>query len=152
MFGVALETVLAALVLFGADLTSHDFPFSIGGETSADLLGDILGALGLVALAMWLAYPELVLIGGNVNGVNTYAPININNLTRGVYNEESLLEGSSAACFVLQATQILVPDALSDLTDVSHQDSGKSSFSNLSQFGWIGTNGTNPDTIMPNLA
>ncbi|KAJ7713274.1 hypothetical protein B0H16DRAFT_1743423 [Mycena metata] len=59
--------------------------------------------------------PELLPIGGNIHGKNTYAPIDIGNLTGGVFNAASLLEGNNAACLVLQAVQILVPDALSDL-------------------------------------
>ncbi|KAJ7024073.1 hypothetical protein C8F04DRAFT_1303402 [Mycena alexandri] len=69
-------------------------------------------------LAMWLRYPELLLFGGNINGTNTYAPIDIGNLTGGVFNTASLLEGDNAACFVFQALQILVPDALSGLAGV----------------------------------
>ncbi|KAJ7243253.1 hypothetical protein C8J57DRAFT_1525712 [Mycena rebaudengoi] len=45
---------------------------------------------------MWLKYPELLTIGRNISGTNTYAPIDIGNLTGG-------------GC----ALQILVPDALS---------------------------------------
>ncbi|KAJ7155613.1 hypothetical protein C8R46DRAFT_1295367 [Mycena filopes] len=67
---------------------------------------------------MWIAYPELLLIGGNINGVNTYAPIDVGNLTGGVYNALTLLEGDNAACFALQALQILVPDALSGLAGI----------------------------------
>ncbi|KAJ7473148.1 Chloroperoxidase [Mycena galericulata] len=69
-------------------------------------------------LNMWLTYPELLSIGGNVNGVNTYAPIDIQNLTGGVYNAEMLLDGNNAACFVFQAVQILVPDTLSILGEL----------------------------------
>ncbi|KAJ7346173.1 Chloroperoxidase [Mycena albidolilacea] len=64
-------------------------------------------------VAMWLRYPELLIVGGNVDGVNTFAPIDIGNLTGGVYSTTTLLEGNNAACFVFQAVQILVPDALS---------------------------------------
>jgi hypothetical protein len=64
-------------------------------------------------VAMWLRYPELLIIGGNVHGVNSFAPIDINNLTGGVYSATKLLEGNNAACFVFQAVQILIPDALS---------------------------------------
>ncbi|KAJ7676693.1 hypothetical protein DFH06DRAFT_1317307 [Mycena polygramma] len=69
-------------------------------------------------LAMWLRFPETLLIGGNINGVNTYAPIDIHNLTGGVYNAAMLLEGDNAACFAYQALQILVPDALSGLAGI----------------------------------
>ncbi|KAJ7114931.1 Chloroperoxidase [Mycena epipterygia] len=80
---------------------------------------DDYGALHVVPdlLAMWLRFPELLLIGGNLNGVNTYAPLDLHNLTGGVYSAESLLEGSNAACFVFQAVQILVPATLSGLAD-----------------------------------
>ncbi|KAJ7304862.1 oxidase-like protein [Mycena albidolilacea] len=64
-------------------------------------------------VAMWLRYPELLIIGGNVDGVNSFAPIDINNLTGGVYSATKLLEGNNAACFVFQAVQIMIPDALS---------------------------------------
>ncbi|KAJ6484823.1 hypothetical protein C8R45DRAFT_1098968 [Mycena sanguinolenta] len=60
-------------------------------------------------------YPDTLAIGGNVNGVNSFAPIDIGNLTEGVYNAETLLEGDNAACFVYQVLQILVPDALNGL-------------------------------------
>lgn len=66
-------------------------------------------------VAMWARYPQLLAIGGNINGVNTYAPIDIGNLTGGVYNAETLLQGGNAACFAFQAMQLLVPDALSGL-------------------------------------
>jgi hypothetical protein len=64
-------------------------------------------------VAMWLRYPELLIVGGNVDGVDSFAPIDIGNLTGGVYSTTTLLEGNNAACFVFQAVQILVPDALS---------------------------------------
>ncbi|KAJ7314811.1 hypothetical protein DFH08DRAFT_1087139 [Mycena albidolilacea] len=69
-------------------------------------------------LTMWTRYPELLFIGGNTNSVNTCASIDIRNLTGGVYNAESLLEGDNAACFVFEAVQILVPDALSRLAGI----------------------------------
>ncbi|KAJ6484811.1 hypothetical protein C8R45DRAFT_1147804 [Mycena sanguinolenta] len=64
---------------------------------------------------MWARYPQLLAIGGNVNGVNTHAPIDIENLTGSVYCAEALLQGDNAACFAHQALQLLVPDALNGL-------------------------------------
>ncbi|KAJ6476002.1 putative oxidase [Mycena vitilis] len=69
-------------------------------------------------LAMWTRFPETLLIGGNINGVNTYAPMDIYNLTGGVYNAAMLLEGDNAACFLYQTLQILVPDALTGLAGI----------------------------------
>ncbi|KAJ6620975.1 hypothetical protein B0H10DRAFT_1031548 [Mycena sp. CBHHK59/15] len=69
-------------------------------------------------LAMWLRYPQLVLVGGNINGVNSYAPIDVSDLTKGVYSAASLLEDNNVACFVFQAVQILAPAALSGVVGV----------------------------------
>ncbi|KAJ7744742.1 hypothetical protein DFH07DRAFT_963586 [Mycena maculata] len=69
-------------------------------------------------LPMWTAYPELLVIGGTLDGVNSFGSLNVNNMTGGVYSAASLLKGNNSACFVFQLTQILVPDAPSALADI----------------------------------
>lgn len=81
---------------------------SVGGEYT--LLGYVAD---LVSVAS--TYPQVLAIGGNVNGVNTYAPLNISDLTYGVYNTATLLEGDNLACFVFQTAQLLQLDALSNI-------------------------------------
>ena len=64
-------------------------------------------------------YPRLLSIGGNTGKVNTFTPIDLGNLTGGVFNAATLLEGNNLECFVLQSIMAAAPDALGSLfTDV----------------------------------
>ena len=54
-------------------------------------------------------------VGGNTGKVNTFTGLDINNLTGGVYNAQSLLQGNNAACFAYQAAQQGAPDLLKGL-------------------------------------
>ncbi|KAJ7745882.1 Chloroperoxidase [Mycena maculata] len=69
--------------------------------------------LGLVD--MWTNYPQTLIIGGNTNGINTFAPLDIGDFTNGVYSTAALLEGNNAACFVVQAVQVLIPSILENV-------------------------------------
>jgi hypothetical protein len=60
-----------------------------------------------------LKYPEIVSIGGNTGKVNTFTGVNPGDITGGVYNSVTLLEGNNLGCFALQAAQQLVPSSLS---------------------------------------
>ncbi|KAJ7123264.1 Chloroperoxidase [Mycena crocata] len=66
----------------------------------------------LELVEMWTRYPETLLIGGNINGTNTFAPIDIKDLTHGVYSAERLLEGNNAACFAFHFVQLAIPSIL----------------------------------------
>jgi hypothetical protein len=68
--------------------------------------------------ALLLVAPEILAMGGNTNGTNTYAPLNVSSLTGGVYSAESLLVGNNAACFLFQALTILFPDVLNGVLGV----------------------------------
>jgi len=61
----------------------------------------------------WAAYPESFRLGGNTNGVNTYAGIDLTDLTGGVYNLTHLLDqsGKGGACFFAQLAQAIIPDS-----------------------------------------
>jgi hypothetical protein len=68
--------------------------------------------------ALFLVAPEILAMGGNTNGTNTYAPLNVSSLTSGVYSAESLLVGNNAACFLFEALTILFPDVLNGVLGV----------------------------------
>lgn len=65
-------------------------------------------------------YPRLLSFGGNTGKVNTFTPVDIRNLTGGVFNAETLLEGNNLECFVFQSLLAASPDILgSTYTDVN---------------------------------
>ncbi|KAF7354112.1 Cloroperoxidase [Mycena venus] len=78
---------------------------------------DPYGALHVVEdiIAMGLYDPQILLFGGNTNGPNTFAPLDLDDFTGGVYNAASLLQGNNAACFVFQAAQLLFPSSINGL-------------------------------------
>lgn len=57
-------------------------------------------------------YPEFISVGGNTGTTNSYTGVDLSNLTGGVYNAQSLLQGNNLACFALQAAQAAAPDLL----------------------------------------
>jgi hypothetical protein len=67
------------------------------------------------ALAMDIAYPEFLSVGGNQGAGNTFAGIEPETLTNSVYNTQLLLQGNNAMCFGLQASVMAAPDFLSGL-------------------------------------
>ncbi|KAJ7863621.1 Chloroperoxidase [Mycena olivaceomarginata] len=69
-------------------------------------------------LRMWTEYPETVLVGGNTGKVDSFVPIDITDLTGGVYSAASLLEGNNAVCFAFQFLQLAFPDIASNLEDL----------------------------------
>jgi hypothetical protein len=66
-------------------------------------------------LAAALKYPQFLSIGGNLGKTNSFAGIDIQDLTGGVYNAKSLASGNNAMCLGLQVTQSLAPDILKGL-------------------------------------
>lgn len=44
--------------------------------------------------------------------MNTFAGVDVANLTGGVYNSASLLEGNNLGCFIFQALPMVLPDTL----------------------------------------
>ncbi|KAI0486736.1 Chloroperoxidase [Xylaria cf. heliscus] len=67
--------------------------------------------LDLVAWA--IKHPILLSIGGNQGEVNTFAGVNIGDITGGVLNATTLLEGNNLLCFALTALKTFVPNSLS---------------------------------------
>ena len=62
-----------------------------------------------------LEYPEFLDVGGNTGTVNTFTGVNLENLTGGVYNTQTLTEGNNLICFAFQAAQQGAPDILKGL-------------------------------------
>ncbi|KAI0814188.1 Chloroperoxidase [Xylaria sp. FL0064] len=64
-------------------------------------------------LVNWvIKHPVLLSIGGNQGEVNTFAGLDIANITGGVLNAEKLLEGNNLVCFGLTALKTFVPVSL----------------------------------------
>ncbi|EFX06375.1 putative oxidase [Grosmannia clavigera kw1407] len=71
--------------------------------------------LNLDIVALILKYPQLASIGGNVGTVNSFAGVDLGDLTGGVLNAAKLLEGNNLLCFVFEVVKTLAPNSLSSL-------------------------------------
>ncbi|ORY14130.1 hypothetical protein BCR34DRAFT_662784 [Clohesyomyces aquaticus] len=72
------------------------------------------------SVIMEAQYPEFFSVGGNTGKTNSFVGVNPSDLTGGVFNADSLLEGNNMFCYGLQASVQEAPDILSGLfTDVS---------------------------------
>ena len=60
-------------------------------------------------------FPEILSVGGNTGTTNSFTGVNIADLTGGVYNSQTLLEGNNLQCFAYQALQQGAPDILKGL-------------------------------------
>lgn len=63
--------------------------------------------------ALLLKQPELLSVGGNTGTVNSFAGIDLDDLTGGVFNAANLLEGNNLVCFALEVVKFAGPNALS---------------------------------------
>jgi hypothetical protein len=71
-------------------------------------------------LAAAAQYPKFLSVGGNTGKVNTFTGVNVQNLTKGVYNAQTLAQGNNAVCFAFQLLEQQAPDFLRGLfTDVT---------------------------------
>ncbi|KAK6863781.1 oxidase [Apiospora arundinis] len=67
-------------------------------------------------LVDWIVqHPVLASVGGNLGRVNSYAGVNVEDVTGGVLNATSLLEGNNLMCFVLQVVKTFAPNSASSL-------------------------------------
>lgn len=75
------------------------------------------GAVPAVADVAILAvkYPDIVEIGGNTGTVNSFTGVDPRNLTGGLYDAQTLLQGNNLGCFAFQAAQQGIPAALKGL-------------------------------------
>lgn len=63
--------------------------------------------------ALLLKKPELLSVGGNTGEVNSFAGIDLEDLTGGVFNAANLLEGNNLVCFALEVVKFAGPNSLS---------------------------------------
>jgi hypothetical protein len=80
----------------------------------------IAGDYGLVPLNLdllaWVArHPQLASIGGNLGEVDSFAGVDLSDLTGGVLNAGALLEGNNLLCFALEVVKTFAPNSLSSL-------------------------------------
>ncbi|KAL4967790.1 peroxidase family protein [Aspergillus stella-maris] len=74
-----------------------------------------LVGLNIDLIAMTLKHPELASIGGNTGTVNSFAGIDLSDLTGGALNLTTLLEGNNLVCFVFQVLKFASPNILSGI-------------------------------------
>jgi hypothetical protein len=66
-------------------------------------------------LAAAARYPQFLDVGGNTGETNTFTGVDLEDLTGGVYNTQTLGQGDNAACFAFQFSQQAAPDLLKGL-------------------------------------
>jgi hypothetical protein len=71
--------------------------------------------LNLDLLEWSTKHPFLLDIGGNTGQVNTFTGVDLSNITGGLLNAETLLEGNNLICFALGIAKTLGPNSLSTL-------------------------------------
>ncbi|KAI8941597.1 hypothetical protein NX059_002812 [Plenodomus lindquistii] len=57
-------------------------------------------------------HPKFLSIGGNTGTTNSFTGVDITDLTGGIFNSQSLLQGNNLACFVYQLSAQAKPDVL----------------------------------------
>ncbi|PKX96328.1 peroxidase family protein [Aspergillus novofumigatus IBT 16806] len=66
-----------------------------------------------IDLVDWMIkHPELASIGGNTGTVNSFTGVNLADVTGGVLNLTTLLEGNNLLCFVFEVLKFASPNAL----------------------------------------
>ncbi|KAJ3999792.1 Chloroperoxidase [Lentinula boryana] len=83
-------------------------------------IGDEYGLVSLLleTTSIGLAHPEFLSVGGNTGQVDTFTGVDFANLTGGVFNATTLLEGNNLGCFLLQAIVLVLPTSVSELLRV----------------------------------
>jgi hypothetical protein len=66
----------------------------------------------LDAAAMALEHPQFASLGGNTGTVNSFVGLDPANLTEGVFNADTLLEGNNALCYGFRVYGQQLPDIL----------------------------------------
>jgi hypothetical protein len=63
-------------------------------------------------------YPGIIRFGGNTGTTDSFAGVDITNLTGGVFNFADLAKGNNGACFLLQASLVGIPDLFDPLLGI----------------------------------
>jgi hypothetical protein len=74
--------------------------------------------LQLDLVAWFLAHPVLASIGGNLGAVDTFAGLDLGDVTGGALDAAALLQGNNLLCFALQAVKTLAPNSLGALFSI----------------------------------
>ncbi|KAJ3990990.1 hypothetical protein F5050DRAFT_1538035, partial [Lentinula boryana] len=80
-----------------------------------------LASLLLEATSIGLANPEFLSVGGNTGQVNTFTGVDFADLTGGVFNATTLLEGNNLGCFLLRGVVLALPMGVLGLVGVLDQ-------------------------------
>ncbi|KAL4792210.1 hypothetical protein BDV19DRAFT_400698 [Aspergillus venezuelensis] len=64
-----------------------------------------------------MKYPSLASIGGNTGTVDTFTGVDLSDLTDGIFNITTLLEGNNLLCFVFEVLKFLSPNAFSGILE-----------------------------------
>jgi hypothetical protein len=64
----------------------------------------------------YLEYPQTLQLGGNTGTVNSFTGVDVGNLTGGLFNAATLLEGNNLACFTANVLNAVVPQAIRTVT------------------------------------
>jgi len=72
-----------------------------------------------IDIVQWVAkYPVLGSVGGNLGRVNSFAGVDVQDVTGGVLNSARLLQGNNLVCLALEAVKTFAPNSLSSLFKV----------------------------------
>lgn len=74
-----------------------------------------LVSLNLDLVAWVAAHPELGSVGGNMGAVDTFAGVDLHDVTGGVLDAAKLLEGNNLFCFALEIVKTFAPNALAPI-------------------------------------
>lgn len=77
-------------------------------QDDAWTLPDILAGVA----SQCLAFPSTCKVGGNVNGVNTFAGVDLGDISGGLFNSASLTDPAKLGCFISQNIQAEAPSSL----------------------------------------
>jgi hypothetical protein len=75
-------------------------------------------ALNLDLIDWVTKYPELGSIGGNTGTVNSFTGVDLSDLTGGLLNAATLLEGNNLLCLVFEVVKTAAPNSLSTIFSV----------------------------------
>ncbi|KAJ3739986.1 Chloroperoxidase [Lentinula detonsa] len=89
-------------------------------------IGDEYGLVSLLleTTSIGIAHPEFLSVGGNTGEVDTFTGVDFADLTGGVFNATTLLEGNNLGCFLLQGAVLALPTGVSGLVGVLDQLEG----------------------------
>ncbi|KAF8602855.1 hypothetical protein BDV93DRAFT_607177 [Ceratobasidium sp. AG-I] len=105
---------------FSVSGSSGNLTYKWGNERIPDNWYRRLGDYGLAqaavdGLTIASKIPQTLSIGGNTGTVNSYAGVDVSDLTGGVFNAANLLEGNNSACFMFRVIEVATPSMLEGL-------------------------------------